>query len=119
MDLKENELRALVYNLAMTLGSFDINILKSIVSENLTLDDMNRIKTGYQCTKNNKIHWGIMVDTNAVVYPLAMHTDDFTVMLNHYDGVMVSKTRGEFILSSKYTGWYIIIESIKEVKDEF
>ena len=60
-----------------------------------------------------------MIDTNNVIYPIAMHTDDFTVMLNHYDGVMVSKTREEFILSTKYTGWYIIIESIKEVKDEF
>ncbi len=119
MEIKENELRTLVYNLAMVLGSFDINILKSTTPENLSLDDMNRIKTGYQCIKNNKIHWGVMIDTNIVVYPVVMHTDDFTVMLNHYDGVMVSKTREEFILNTKYTGWYIIIEKIKEVYDEF
>lgn len=114
MTFKENELREMVYNLGITLsGGFDINILKSIIPENLTIDDMNKIKTGYQCTKNNKIHWGVMIDTNTVIYPIAMHSDDFTVMLNHYDGVMVSKTIGEFILSTKYTGWYIIIEKIK------
>ena len=120
MEIEENELRRIVYNLAHILcGGFNINILNSIVPENLTLEEANRIKTGYQCIKNNKIHWGIMVNTNIVVHPVAMHTDEFTVMLNHYDGVMVSKTRSEFILSGKYTGWYIIIESIKEVKDEF
>ncbi len=56
MTFKENELREMVYNLGITLsGGFDINILKSIIHENLTIDDMNKIKTGYQCTKNNKI----------------------------------------------------------------
>ena len=33
MEIEENELRALVYNLAMVLGSFDINIFNKKTSE--------------------------------------------------------------------------------------
>jgi hypothetical protein len=112
MGLDNEKLKRIVYDLGITLcGGFNINILKSINPDDLNIDEINRIKTGYQPANKLRIHWGIMDDTNIVIYPLSMASDDFTIMLNHYDGVMVSKTRTEFSLSSKYTGWYIILEN--------
>ena len=114
MEIEEDKLRELAYNLDSTLRGFNIHILNPQKTE-YDIEYLKRVSTGYQPILGTRIHWGLMINDNHIVYPLTMHSDDFTVVLDHYDGVMVSKTRSEFTLSSKYTGWYIILENLRGV----
>lgn len=115
MEIEEDKLRELVYSLANTLKAFHIHILNSQKTE-YNIEYLKRVSTGYQPILGTRIHWGLMINDNHVVYPLTMNSDDFTVLLDHYDGVMVSKTKSAFTLNSKYTGWYVILENLRGIR---
>lgn len=115
MSIKDDKFRKLVLSLAYILKGFGLEILNSYKYD-YTIDDLKRVSTGYQPILGSRIHWGLMIDSNNLTYPLSMGSDDFVVVLDHYDGVMISKTKDEFTLSTNYTGWYIIIEKIIGVR---